>query len=83
VEELVPGACDTTQAQFWPGLRPATPSNVPSIGRWKVGGLFINTGHGKLGWTHACGSGKSITHLTGLEARTPQLAAGARAPVAV
>ena len=63
VEELFPGAGDTEQAQFWTGLRPATPSNVPIIGRSKVGKLFLNTGHGTLGWTHACGSGKSIARI--------------------
>jgi D-amino-acid dehydrogenase len=63
VEELFPGAGDTEQAQFWTGLRPATPSNVPLIGRTKVGKLFLNTGHGTLGWTHACGSGKSIARI--------------------
>ena len=63
VEELFPGAGDSERAQFWTGLRPATPSNVPIIGRSKVGRLFLNTGHGTLGWTHACGSGKSIAHI--------------------
>jgi D-amino-acid dehydrogenase len=67
VEQLFPGAGDTTQAQFWTGLRPATPSNVPIIGRSKLPNLFLNTGHGTLGWTHACGSGKSIARIvTGL-----------------
>jgi len=71
VEQLFPGAGDTTQAQFWTGLRPATPSNVPVIGRSKVPNLFLNTGHGTLGWTHACGSGKSIARIvTGL---TPEV----------
>lgn len=63
VEELFPGAGDTTQAQFWTGLRPATPSNVPLIGKTKLANLFLNTGHGTLGWTHACGSGKSIARI--------------------
>ena len=63
VEQLFPGAGDTTQAQFWTGLRPATPSNVPIIGRSRLGKLFLNTGHGTLGWTHACGSGKSIARI--------------------
>jgi D-amino-acid dehydrogenase len=68
VEELFPGAGDGERAQFWTGLRPATPSNVPLIGRTRVGGLFLNTGHGTLGWTHACGSGKSIARIiTGLK----------------
>ncbi len=62
-EELFPGAGDASQAQFWTGLRPATPSNVPIIGRSKINNLFLNTGHGTLGWTHACGSGKSIARI--------------------
>jgi len=63
VEQLFPGAGDSTQAQFWTGLRPATPSNVPIIGRCKLPNLFLNTGHGTLGWTHSCGSGKSIARI--------------------
>lgn len=63
VEELFPGAGDSERAQFWTGLRPATPSNVPIIGRSKLANLFLNTGHGTLGWTHACGSGKSIARI--------------------
>jgi D-amino-acid dehydrogenase len=63
VEELFPGAGDGTQAQFWTGLRPATPSNVPIIGRSRLPNLFLNTGHGTLGWTHSCGSGKSIARI--------------------
>ena len=63
VEELFPGAGDSSQAQFWTGLRPATPSNVPIIGRSKLPNLFLNTGHGTLGWTHSCGSGKSIARI--------------------
>ena len=63
VEELFPGAGDTERAQFWTGLRPATPSNVPIIGRSKLPNLFLNTGHGTLGWTHSCGSGKSIARI--------------------
>ncbi len=63
VEQLFPGAGDTSQAQFWTGLRPATPSNVPLIGRTKLPNLFLNTGHGTLGWTHACGSGRAIASI--------------------
>ncbi|MEJ8823967.1 D-amino acid dehydrogenase [Variovorax humicola] len=63
VEQLFPGAGDTTRAQFWTGLRPATPSNVPMIGKTRLPNFFLNTGHGTLGWTHACGSGKSIAHI--------------------
>jgi D-amino-acid dehydrogenase len=63
VEQLFPGAGDTGAAQFWTGLRPATPSNVPIIGGSRVANLFLNTGHGTLGWTHACGSGKAIARM--------------------
>ena len=71
VEQLFPGAGDTTQAQFWSGLRPATPSNVPLIGKTKVGNLFLNTGHGTLGWTHACGSGKALADI--VSGRVPEV----------
>ena len=63
VEQLFPGAGDATQAQFWTGLRPATPSNVPLIGKTRLPNFFLNTGHGTLGWTHSCGSGKSIARI--------------------
>jgi D-amino-acid dehydrogenase len=80
VEELFPGAGDAAQAQFWTGLRPATPSNVPIIGRSKLPNLFLNTGHGTLGWTHSCGSGKSIARIvSGLEPEIDFAFAGAAA----
>lgn len=63
VEQLFPGAGDASQAQFWSGLRPATPSNLPLIGQSRVQNLYLNTGHGTLGWTHACGSGKSLARI--------------------
>jgi D-amino-acid dehydrogenase len=68
VEDIFPGAGDSEQAQFWTGLRPATPSNVPLIGKTKLPNLYLNSGHGTLGWTHSCGSGKSIARIvSGLE----------------
>ena len=88
VETLFPGAGDSSQAQFWTGLRPATPSNVPIIGGTALPNLYLNTGHGTLGWTHACGSGKSIARLvSGLEpevdfAFTGRVPGRKRAPVA-
>jgi D-amino-acid dehydrogenase len=63
VGQLFPGAGDASRAQFWTGLRPATPSNVPLIGKTKLANLYLNTGHGTLGWTHACGSGKSVARI--------------------
>jgi D-amino-acid dehydrogenase len=81
VEELFPGAGDTEQAQFWTGLRPATPSNVPLIGKTKLPNLYLNTGHGTLGWTHACGSGKSIARIvSGLAPEVDFAFAGMPAP---
>jgi D-amino-acid dehydrogenase len=62
-QELFPGAADLSRGQFWSGLRPSTPSNVPLIGRSRVSNLFINTGHGTLGWTHSCGSGKALADI--------------------
>jgi D-amino-acid dehydrogenase len=78
VEQLFPGAGDGSRAQFWTGLRPATPSNVPIIGRCKLPNLFLNTGHGTLGWTHSCGSGKSIARIvSGLQPEVDFAFAGA------
>jgi D-amino-acid dehydrogenase len=71
VEELFPGAGEFSNASRWAGLRPATPSNVPLIGRARYRNLFVNTGHGTLGWTLACGSGKAIADL--LSGRPPEV----------
>ena len=60
VESVFPGACDIESATPWTGLRPATPSNVPIIGRGTRSNLWLNTGHGSLGWTLACGSGQCL-----------------------
>lgn len=65
LEQLFPGACDYALAQRWAGLRPATPSNVPLVGRTRYRNLFLNTGHGTLGWTLACGSGRAVADLMG------------------
>lgn len=62
-EELFPGAGNVAQAQYWAGLRPATPSNVPYIGKTKFANLYLDTGHGTLGWTHGCGSGRAIADI--------------------
>lgn len=62
-EEIFPGVLDVSQVEYWTGLRPATPSNVPYIGRSKLRNLWLNTGHGTLGWTHGAGSGLAIADL--------------------
>lgn len=71
VQQLFPGAADLSRAQFWSGLRPATPSNLPLIGRSRIANLFLNTGHGTLGWTHACGSGKALADI--VSGRVPEV----------
>ncbi len=58
-----PRASDYTRVEYWTGLRPATPGNVPIIGRTRFENLFVNTGHGTLGWTLACGSGKALAAI--------------------
>jgi D-amino-acid dehydrogenase len=61
--ELFPKACDYDNPNYWTGLRPLTPSNVPYIGKSRVSNLFLNTGHGTLGWTMGCGSGRAIADI--------------------
>ncbi len=70
VTDLFPGG-DISKADFWSGLRPMTPDGTPVIGPTKVKGLFLNTGHGTLGWTMSCGSAKLISDLVG--GRKPEI----------
>ncbi|HEY8357752.1 MAG TPA: D-amino acid dehydrogenase [Ramlibacter sp.] len=78
IEQVLPGVCDTRTAEeggnprFWTGLRPATPTNIPYIGRTKLEGLWVNAGHGTLGWTHGAGSGKAMAELIG--GKVPRMA---------
>ena len=65
IEQLFPGAGDYAGASRWAGLRPMTPSNVPLIGHTRYRNLYLNTGHGTLGWTLACGSGRATADLIG------------------
>ena len=58
--------------EYWAGLRPATPGNVPLIGACRLPNLFVNTGHGTLGWTLACGSGRLLADL--VTGRAPEVA---------
>ncbi len=71
VSDLFPGAADYGQPNYWAGLRPSTPSNVPLIGRTRIPNLYLNTGHGTLGWTMACGSGKALTDI--ISGRQPEV----------
>lgn len=69
IEQVFPGVADTRtpdeggDPQFWCGLRPATPTNIPLIGRTRLRRLWVNAGHGTLGWTHGAGSGKAMAEL--------------------
>ncbi len=69
--EIFPEALDYERATFWAGLRPSTPSNVPLVGRTRYANLFLNTGHGTLGWTMACGSGRALADI--ISGRAPEV----------
>jgi D-amino-acid dehydrogenase len=71
VREMFPGAADYEHPTFWAGLRPSTPSNVPLIGGTRYRNLYVNTGHGTLGWTMGCGSGKLLADV--LSGREPEV----------
>jgi D-amino-acid dehydrogenase len=60
---------DVSKSRIWAGLRPVSPSGTPIIGETQIRGLWINAGHGHLGWTLACGSGRLIADL--IESREP------------
>ncbi|SMC21756.1 D-amino-acid dehydrogenase [Andreprevotia lacus DSM 23236] len=60
---IFPDIAGYDEAEFWTGLRPATPGNLPYIGRTRYANLYLNTGHGTLGWTECCGSGHAIADL--------------------
>ncbi|HEY3540855.1 MAG: D-amino acid dehydrogenase [Trinickia sp.] len=73
VNDLFPGGGDTAHATFWTGLRPMTPDGTPIVGRTPVANLFLNTGHGTLGWTMSCGSGQLLADL--ISGRRPAIQA--------
>ncbi|MFT4196837.1 MAG: D-amino acid dehydrogenase [Pseudoxanthomonas sp.] len=69
--QLYPRGGDLARAEFWCGLRPATPDGTPVVGATPLRNLYLNTGHGTLGWTMACGSGRYLADL--IDARAPQI----------
>lgn len=69
--ELFPQVEPAGEVEYWAGLRPATPGNVPIIGRVRLENLYCNTGHGTLGWTLACGSAQAIADIVG--GRSPEV----------
>lgn len=62
VTDLFPGG-DMSKANFWSGLRPMTPDGTPVIGATKLSNLYINSGHGTLGWTMSCGSARMLSDV--------------------
>lgn len=70
VTDLFPGG-DVSKADFWSGLRPMTPDGTPVIGATKVRNLYLNTGHGTLGWTMSCGSAKVLADI--VSGRSPEI----------
>ena len=71
VTDLFPGGGDVSRATFWTGLRPMTPDGPPVIGPTRYANLFLNTGHGTLGWTMAAGSGRVLADL--VSGRSPEI----------
>ncbi len=63
VRDLFPDTGDFSRAEYWTGLRPMTPDNPPVIGPTPCKNLFLNTGHGTLGWTLSCGSGQLLADV--------------------
>jgi D-amino-acid dehydrogenase len=71
VSDLFPRGGDVAKAEGWTGLRPMTPDGTPVIGPTRYSNLFLNTGHGTLGWTMACGSGRAVADA--VLGRTPEI----------
>jgi D-amino-acid dehydrogenase len=69
--ELFPNGADYTQPGYWAGLRPMTPEGTPLIGRTRHRNLFLNTGHGHMGWTMSCGTAKLLADI--MAGREPEL----------
>lgn len=63
VHDLFNQGCDLSAADYWTGLRPMTPDGTPVVGRTHIDGLYLNTGHGTLGWTMCCGSAAVIADI--------------------
>jgi D-amino-acid dehydrogenase len=71
VSDLFPKGGDVARAEGWTGLRPMTPDGTPVIGPTRYPNLFLNTGHGTLGWTMSCGSGRAVADC--VLGKTPEI----------
>ncbi len=65
VDQTYPGLCDVGAPESWAGLRPATPTSVPIVGRWRSSNVYLNVGHGALGLTLAAGSAVALSRHMG------------------
>jgi D-amino-acid dehydrogenase len=63
IRELFPDAANYDKPDYWAGLRPMTPEGTPIFGRGRFDNLYFNTGHGHIGWTMSCGSGRITADL--------------------
>jgi D-amino-acid dehydrogenase len=70
-EELFPGVAEFDKAEYWAGLRPMTPTSVPILGRARYDNLYLDCGHGHVGWTMACGSGRFVADI--IAGRKPEI----------
>lgn len=71
LSDLFPRGGDLAKATFWSGLRPMTPDGPPVIGPTQYANLHLNTGHGTLGWTMSCGSGRVLADM--LSGKKPEV----------
>jgi len=71
IQDMFPGAADVSKAEFWTGLRPMTPDSTPVLGGTKYSNLYLNTGHGTLGWTMSLGSAKFVCDI--INQKTPDI----------
>ncbi|MDR5866996.1 D-amino acid dehydrogenase [Halomonas koreensis] len=71
VRDVFPEGGDVDRAEFWSGLRPMTPDSTPIVGATRYDNLWLNTGHGTLGWTMSCGSAQLLADL--MAERTPRI----------
>ncbi len=71
ISDLFPKGGDVSKAEGWTGLRPMTPDGTPVLGPTRYDNLFLNTGHGTLGWTMSCGSSRAIADV--VLGKTPEI----------
>lgn len=70
-EARFPGAADLSAPNYWAGLRPLTPEGTPRLGPTPIPNLYVNAGHGHLGWTMASGSGRIVADM--ISGQTPAI----------